>query len=239
VIRSEKWDGELAKALATARKAFKPIVRTKEVTVKPRDPAKSSYKFKYAPFEEMVDATSGPLADNGLSVLSSVQDGALVVSLIHSSGEWVSVSVPMPDLSNAMPQELGSHLAYRLRYGYRHLLTLPSDDDDDGNIAEGNEFQTTTKPKPLSRDAGKGPANLAPRLLDTLRKREMAAYNQIVKAEKGDALLVTYGDGGMARENLRVKLLGNGPWQADSVADVERYVKALEMFAGPPAELMC
>jgi hypothetical protein len=58
--------GELAAALAKAQAEYKPLKRTREVTV--RLQTGGSYKYKYAPLDECFEACRGPLSKHGLAV---------------------------------------------------------------------------------------------------------------------------------------------------------------------------
>lgn len=132
--------GRLAAALAEARKKFEPITRSKAVRVTSKK-TNTTYTFNYAPFEEIVAATRPALTENGLSVVQSASDGLLLSTLIHSSGESIGVTVPLLIPEGASNQEVGSALTYARRYGYSMLLCLTGDDDDDANVAEGNEVE--------------------------------------------------------------------------------------------------
>lgn len=132
---------ELATALAKAQAQFPAIPRSKEVTVQT---SKGSYKFKYAPFEEILRSTRPQLADNGLSFTQGVIDGNMIeTTIMHSSGEWIAQSVPLI-VQWVGPQALGSALSYSKRYGFCSAFGIHADDDDDGNIAEENKVSTNT-----------------------------------------------------------------------------------------------
>lgn len=134
---------ELVGALAKARPNFGEIKRTKVVTVRPRD--KTPYTFAYAPLENIVSAVTGPLAQEGLilsqATVESPSSGArfLRTTLYHASGQamWIDVPLVLPDAYGM--QGYGSALTYAARYGVGRLLCLATEEDDDGNSADGNE----------------------------------------------------------------------------------------------------
>ena len=136
---------EIAAALAKAQTEFQPILRTKEVTVKTD---RGSYSFRYAPFEEIVEAVRGPLANNGIAFSQAVEDERLVTTLLHSSGEWLCDAMPLP--AAATNQAYGSSLTYRRRYALASLLGLATEDDDDATTADGNTISKTAKITPTA-----------------------------------------------------------------------------------------
>ncbi len=126
-------------------------------------------------------------------------------------------------------------------------MVLAPDEDEDGNLASGNTAEVTKQ----RGEAGKpslpvgGPPQTAVRTsrpsaasMDRLKKREMELYNLLVKQEKADVFVVNFSDGGLAREELRVRLMGNGTFDPMLEVDMARWVKALEAYAGPPPELV-
>lgn len=140
--------GALAAALAKAQGAIKPAVFDKEVNT-------NTYKFKYATLATLWDTARDALAINGLAVTQTtdIDSGGnilLVTTLLHASGEWIGGVYPVRAKDN-MPQTLGSAITYARRYALSAILGLVSDDDDDGNAANGNQAQhkpAAQAPKP-------------------------------------------------------------------------------------------
>lgn len=138
-IRSSK---EIAAALAKAQKSFGPITRSKKVRVKMK--SGGEYEFKYAPFEEIVDAIRDALADNSIAIIQSIDrredsHSYVITTLLHSSGEYL-ISGGTPVLfSEDGAQAYGSALTYAKRYDLSLFLCLASEDDDDGNAGSGNQ----------------------------------------------------------------------------------------------------
>ena len=144
--RSEQIN-ELATALAKVK--FGPIKRDKTVQVKMQ--AGGTYAFSYAPLETIMSAIRTPLSDEGITLSQSVvdQDGKQYVEtlMMHTSGQWRSCLVPIL-ISSGGAQQFGSAVTYARRYGVTLITCTVADEDDDGNIAEGNTV--TTKKGPLS-----------------------------------------------------------------------------------------
>lgn len=133
--------GELATALALAQKGMTLPKRNREVSVKSQSGA--AYKFEYTTFDAIIEHVRAPLTANGLWFLQSIEvDGsgnALRTTLTHSSGQWVSGTVRIPQAGKM--QELGSALTYLRRYALSSLLGIASEDDDDANSADGNTVE--------------------------------------------------------------------------------------------------
>lgn len=131
---------ELAAAFAKAQKQFPVIERGREVEVKPK--SGGSYTFCYAEFSDIRAAVKDVLSDNGLSVVQSTSMTAngntvLITTLMHASGQWMRGEMPVRVTAEG-PQAFGSALTYAKRYAYTSMLGLATEDDDDGNGAEGN-----------------------------------------------------------------------------------------------------
>ena len=58
--------------------------------------------------------------------------------IIHKSGEWIAAFVEMP-LGKRDPQGAGAAMTYGRRYGLSALLSLATDEDDDGQSAMPNK----------------------------------------------------------------------------------------------------
>ena len=134
--------GAICASLAKAQATFEDIKRTR--TVRVSIAGGGAYSFNYAPLDVVLSAVRKALAENGLSVTQSLKGGAgapLTVRtlLMHSSGEWLgsSLSHPMPGRA----QEVGSAITYLRRYALVSLLGVASEEDDDGNAADGNHVE--------------------------------------------------------------------------------------------------
>jgi hypothetical protein len=127
--------GELAAALSKAQKAFKPL--TKGRTAKA-----GSYEYDYADLADLIAATTGPLADNGLAVAQTFRyvDGhmVLVTKLMHTGGQFLDSEYPIGNYGK--PQETGSAITYGRRYSWQAMVGIaPVGEDDDGQKAQQAE----------------------------------------------------------------------------------------------------
>jgi hypothetical protein len=166
-FRMEGDKAALYTALAEAQAEFQPIVKNK--TAKVRTKAGDDYTFDYASLESVLDATRPALNRHGLSLsqpfYSEGSGYVLRTVLGHSSGAEMIV-----ELFIAQPegwQKLGSSLTYLKRYQVQCLLGVNSEDDDDGNQADGNQAkveprQQKPKPTPTPQVKAKPPATPPP-----------------------------------------------------------------------------
>lgn len=132
---------QVCAALASAQAKFDNPKRTKSATVRPRDGGQG-YTFDYAPLEEVVRAIKDGLAENGLSrqqYLFKGNDGVywLKTVLWHASGEWISGDYPVIYAKDSA-QGFAGGVTYAKRQGLSLLLGLAAEDDDDGNVGDGN-----------------------------------------------------------------------------------------------------
>jgi len=117
---------ELITALVAARANFKTIERNKSNT---------HLKYKYADLSAVLDAVVPALCENGLTLMQWVEvidSGHFCFTrLSHRSGEWIEVSMPMV-FGKTDIHSWASALTYAKRYSVASLLSVVSDDDNDG-----------------------------------------------------------------------------------------------------------
>src|SRR5699024_5811712 len=76
--------------------------------------------------------------------------------LLHSSGEWMkSNPLKMPALNSI--QDVGGQITYLKRYSLSAMLGVSSEEDNDSNLASGNEFNysNTENKKHKQQDIGR------------------------------------------------------------------------------------
>lgn len=135
--------GDLLKALAVARKKFGPLLKNKTGQAR-------AAKYGYADLASVLEAVEAPLEAEGIQIIQApVCDDhgfRLVTSIVHSSGQELTASYPLP--SQATSQEMGSALTYSRRYSICSLLSLVADEDDDGAAASAAPKQAEQKAQP-------------------------------------------------------------------------------------------
>ena len=125
---------ELATALSKAQVGFGAIKRSG---------SNPMFHSKYSTFDDVLAVVRQPLADNGLSftqMLDVLGDApALTTYLMHTSGQWMSATVPVIAMAGNKGtnevQVFGSALTYMKRYALTAMLGVAGDEDDDGNGA--------------------------------------------------------------------------------------------------------
>lgn len=121
-------------ALGKAQAEFPVIPKTKEVIVKTSG---GSYTFKYAPLEDTIRLIRPVLQANGLGFTQGADGDTLTTTIFHSSGEWMSYSMPLPE--GASEQQYGSRITYRRRYALKSALGIETDEDDSDNTIQAEE----------------------------------------------------------------------------------------------------
>lgn len=134
----------LTAALIKAQAEFPSVPKTKEVIVQGQ---KGSYTFKYAPLETMIPLLRPVLAKYDLGFTQGADGDRLITTVFHSSGEFMSHSMPLPDLP--YNQQYGSQLTFRRRYSLKAALGIETDDDDTDSAP-----QEETKKQKATPNAG-------------------------------------------------------------------------------------
>lgn len=122
----------LAAALVKAQAALEPAVKDSE---------NPFFKSKYADLGEVwrvVQAAFGPQGLAIVQVPETQENGAvsLTTMLMHSSGEWVSGTMPVRVVKDD-PQGVGSGITYARRYALAAMCGVVAETDDDGEAAMG------------------------------------------------------------------------------------------------------
>ncbi len=148
--------GPLFGALAAAQGAFAPITKNRTVTVRPN--GKPAYTFDYATLDQVLAACTPALSANGLALLQPFYHGPngleLRTILAHSSGARLEAVTELPKVDSV--QGAGSALTYLKRYQVQAILGVSSEEDDDGNAADGNKIearQDRSRPAPPPQPA--------------------------------------------------------------------------------------
>ncbi|OGV41403.1 MAG: hypothetical protein A2X46_16375 [Lentisphaerae bacterium GWF2_57_35] len=138
---------ELAAALVKAQAAMKNPPKKRTAFIKSQKG--SSYKYNYADLADIIDAIRDPLCTAGLAYVQVVKQSAgggqsLITQLLHTSGQWMASSYPLPRQAGA--QEMGSFITYARRYSLCAILGIAGEDDNDGQSAtEGGPTEETTR----------------------------------------------------------------------------------------------
>jgi hypothetical protein len=152
-MKASETVAQIGAALAAAQAEIKTVVK---------DRTNPHFKNRYATLDAIMEAVRPVLAKHGLSIVQgctipSEVDGRLVsfaveTMVLHSSGEFLANMVYMP-LAKQSAQDAGSALTYGRRYGVSALLSLATDDDDDGEQAVAPTRQAAPAAAPRTSEA--------------------------------------------------------------------------------------
>ena len=110
-----------------------------------KDSTNPHYKNKYASIESVLDTIEKPLLDAGLGFIQCVEDLNLITTIYDTESDNILTSkIPLILNKNDM-QQLGSAITYARRYGLVSMFGLEQEDDD-GNLASGNNQKPVQKP---------------------------------------------------------------------------------------------
>lgn len=108
-----------------------------------------SYKFKYATLPNIMSVIKPLLLKHGIIVMQPFSNGNLYTILMHESGEFIETEFKLPISEGMDKQMIGSLITYFRRYMLTSLLGLVAEEDDDANIADGNEIINKKENKPV------------------------------------------------------------------------------------------
>jgi len=141
--RSAEVD-KLVAALAKAQGAFPEIERNRTVRVRPKSGGQE-YEFKYATLSAIIDAIRKPLSENGLAYTQIISHDAdsgfyVLTTTLYCGNQFLSSKTPII-IEGQTNQQFGSALTYMKRYALAAILGIAAEEDDDANIADGNEIK--------------------------------------------------------------------------------------------------
>lgn len=173
---------EISKALVEFQSKLTPVIK---------DSDNPFYKSKYASLETIWQAIRGPLAECGLSIVQPIScDGdkvTLDTILLHTSGEWISGSMPLIPVK-CDPQGWGSVITYARRYALSAMIGVVSDEDDDGNGNNASVVPSQQTKDDLFDEYAK--TNNHPTESMKASKNQISALVKIVKCGSEDELRV-------------------------------------------------
>lgn len=118
--------------------------KTKVGAIK-KDSTNPHFKNKYASIESVLDTIEQPLLDAGLGFIQCVEDLNLITTIYDTESD-ITISSKVPLILNKQDmQQLGSAITYARRYGLVSMFGLEQEDDD-GNLASGNNQKPVQKP---------------------------------------------------------------------------------------------
>ncbi|MDU0465700.1 ERF family protein [Staphylococcus chromogenes] len=139
---------EINKAMVAFRKQVKQPLKDKN---------NPFFRSKYVPLENVVEAIDEAATPHGLSYTQwalNDDEGRVGVAtmLMHESGEYIEYDPVFMNAEKNTPQGAGSLISYLKRYSLSAIFGITSDQDDDGNVASGE--QSKSEPKASSKTVG-------------------------------------------------------------------------------------
>lgn len=165
-MRTSAETDKIGPALVAALGQMSNPEKTQEVKVRGKTKEGKSYEYSYffAPMPQIVDACRPKLEKNGLALFQSIEsiDGhpAIVTTIMHASGQWVSSDPLIMHPAQSDPQSVGGAITYGRRYSLSAMLGLAADEDDDAHgQTHGGQQQSAPKQQgkaPPKQESGKG-----------------------------------------------------------------------------------
>lgn len=143
--------GKLAAALVAVQSKLKPLRRNAD---------NPFFKSSYTDLAALSETILPLLSAEGIALVQGGDGSTLDTILLHTSGEWIRASLPMPAESN--PQKLGSSITYFRRYALAAIVGAVSEgEDDDGNAASHTPARQPSAHPPANRPAPESAARPA------------------------------------------------------------------------------
>lgn len=148
IEHSEKFE-QMPKAFLEAQKKITAVIRTKTADLKFQTKSGSTVtqKMAYADLAAVIEAIKEPLNEAKISFMQYTNGGDLETMLLHESGEYIAMKMPVLFQKEKDPQAFGSGLTYAKRYSLQTILGLPSEDDDGKAAANPAETKAEQKLK--------------------------------------------------------------------------------------------
>lgn len=146
---SDKID-EISQALISAQSEFTPILKNKY---------NKFFDSYYADLASVIEATRPALLKYGLCLVQFpfCENGraGVISKLIHGKSEQFFEDTLSLKPESDTPQKVGGTVTYARRYSAESLMGVSSEDDDDGNAAQGNQPDKEGKPIPQRQETEK------------------------------------------------------------------------------------
>lgn len=153
--------GKLTEALAKAQALIAPPKKTRKVDFVYE--GKRTF-YMYADLADVIACSVKALSDNGLCVTHQVIERepnvfTLRTILLHTSGEFLESSFPIPDPLKGKPQGFASILTFWRRYAYCGLVGIAAEEDTDGGAntppteEKNQEKQKQKEPREQKRES--------------------------------------------------------------------------------------
>lgn len=212
---------ELIKALVRFQNSMNPIEKTKQAKIKTKSGV--DYSYCYADFAVIMEAIKKPLVENGLAITQCFNGNALVTTLWHISGQWISSCMNCSGVDQEIRQE-GSEITYRRRYALTAILGLSTEEDDDGAAASDRE-------EPVKKSAW-GSKIVSPSALADEPINKMEALKEAVEKAgmPSKHIMECITSIGMERKDSFNNVIASIFYKVNGVNGIEKFKKAYRTF---------
>lgn len=139
---------QLDKALAAFNSTFNSVAKDSAIQISGRKDK------KYATLDNIMIAVRPMLAENGLFVQQPIAGDKVVTIIRHTSGQFRAAAMTFSPMSgngtNAL-QNAGGGFTYIKRYAVSAMLSLATEEDDDGQTGTIKPDAKATKPAPIAK----------------------------------------------------------------------------------------
>lgn len=150
--------GALVAALAEAQGKFAPIERKLKANIQSRREGGASYKYDYAPLDEVLNAIRPALSASGIAImqfpLTRANSVVVRTMLAHSSGEWIYNELSA-NVESLAPQDVGKVITYLRRYGLQAITGTAPDYDSDAASQERTGATADARPQAAERKSAR------------------------------------------------------------------------------------
>lgn len=128
---------ELVAALAKVQGKLPQVTKDKTATVQTK--AGGTYSYSYADLATVMTKVLPILSEEGLAwITQPCYEGdnyILRYALVHTSGQSIEGTWPLPDPTQHGPQDVASALTYAKRYCFTSIVGVAADEDNDAQTA--------------------------------------------------------------------------------------------------------
>jgi len=168
----EKYD-KLAPALVEALSQFPTISKNA-----------SGYGYKYATLDDILTTVKPILHANGLVITQLLDSEGIKTILMHSSGQTLESTFPLPELSSKgmnAAQATGAAVTYIRRYAISSMLNLATDEDTDGTTKTKSPSSNNTSPAPAKTGGSMGFEKALPKETDAGKSQATESAEKVVE----------------------------------------------------------
>jgi hypothetical protein len=144
---------ELWSAVITATQNMKQPRKTKTADIKPRDPQKRAYSYKYAPIEEITKVLKPALIPVGVwyqqGLVYKGPQAFIRTVVYHKSGQWAATDYPI--FGELSAREFAGGVTMAGRRGLMLAFGITPEDDNEEALGDSSAHIRTPRTQPSRR----------------------------------------------------------------------------------------